>query len=133
MNNDGWKDLFTADSHVNDLIETFEETTPYKEPNAVFANRGNGTFEDVSEGAGAPFQAVQIHRGAAFADFNRDGRIDVVVSSLGGPAELWENISPGGNHWLQIRLIGTKSNRDGIGAQVLIDGGQHNTMTSAVS
>ena len=133
LNNDGWKDLFTANSHVNDLIETFEETTPYKEPNAVFANRGNGTFEDVSEGAGAPFQTARIHRGAAFADFNRDGRIDVVVSSLGGPAELWENISPGGNHWLQIRLIGTKSNRDGIGAQVLIDGGRHNTMTSAVS
>ncbi len=133
FDNDGWKDLFTANSHVNDLIETFEETTPYKEPNSVFANRGNGKFHDVSAQAGSQFQTARVHRGAAFADFNRDGRIDVVVSSLGGPAELWENISPGGNHWLHLRLTGTKSNRDGIGAQVLIDGGQHNTMTSAVS
>ena len=133
FDNDGWKDLFTANSHVNDLIETFEETTPYKEPNSVFANRGNGKFQDVSAGAGSGFQALRVHRGAAFADFNRDGLIDVVVSSLGGPAELWENISPGGNHWLHLRLRGTKSNRDGIGARVLIDGGQHNSMTSAVS
>ena len=132
LNNDGWKDLFTANSHVNDLIAAFEETTPYKEPNAVFLNRGDGTFEDVSEGAGPQFQTPRAHRGSAFADFNRDGLVDVVVSSLSGPAELWQNVSPGGNRWLHLRLRGAASNRDGIGARVLIDGNRTNVMTSAV-
>ena len=132
FNNDGFKDLFTANSHVNDIIGEFEDTTPYREPNSVFANRGDGTFQDQSSDAGADFAGTaQVHRGCAFADFNRDGRVDVVVASLGGPAELWENISPGDRGWLHIRLSGSRSNRDGIGAVVRI-GGQSNSMTSAV-
>ena len=132
FNNDGFKDLFTANSHVNDIIGEFEDTTPYREPNSVFANRGDGTFQDHSTDAGAGFAGTaQVHRGCAFADFNRDGRVDVVVASLGGPAELWENISPGDRGWLNIRLSGSRSNRDGIGAVVRI-GGQINSMTSAV-
>ncbi|MDE0127464.1 MAG: CRTAC1 family protein [Bryobacterales bacterium] len=132
FNNDGFKDLFTANSHVNDIIGEFEDTTPYREPNSVFANRGDGTFQDHSSDAGAGFAGTaQVHRGCAFADFNRDGRVDVVVTSLGGPAELWENISPGDRGWLNIRLSGSRSNRDGIGAVVRI-GGQINSMTSAV-
>ena len=132
FNNDGFKDLFTANSHVNDIISEFEDTTPYREPNSVFANRGDGTFQDHSGVAGADFAgSAQVHRGCAFADFNHDGRVDVVVASLGGPAELWENISPGDRGWLNIRLSGSRSNRDGIGAVVRI-GGQSNSMTSAV-
>src|SRR5262249_7027686 len=90
FNNDGWKDLFTANSHVNDLVEKFEPAV-YREPNSVFANSG-GTFEDVSTAAGLTL--VKAHRGAAFADFDGDGRIDAVVSSLGEPTELWHNESP---------------------------------------
>lgn len=131
MNNDGYKDLFTANSHVNDKIDLFE-ATPYKQANRVFANLGNGKFQDVSDSVGQGFEAAGAHRGSVFADFNGDGKIDVVVSSLGEPAELWENVSPAANHWLILKLVGTHGNRDGIGARIRI-GGQSNHMTTAVS
>ncbi len=130
FNNDGWKDLFTANSHVNDRVELFEPAQ-YKEPNSVFLNLGNGTFADVSAGAGPEFRTARAHRGSAFADFDLDGRMDVVVSSLGEPAELWRNESPETGAWLRLEFTGVKSNRDGIGARVRI-GDQHNHMTTAV-
>ena len=128
FNNDGWKDLFTANSDVNDLIDQFQ-STHYKQPNSLFANLGNGTFRDVSSEAG--FTSARAHRGSAFADFDNDGRIDVVVSALGEPAELWQNVSPDLNHWLVLRLIGTRSNRDCIGAKIRV-GDQLNHVTTAV-
>ncbi len=127
FNNDGWKDLFTANSHVNDQVELFEPAT-YREPNSVYINQG-GVFRDGSAEAGMTLAAA--HRGAAFADFNGDGLIDAVVSSLGSPAELWENVSPPGQHWIILKLRGTKSNRDGIGARIRI-GKQYNEMTTAL-
>jgi len=130
FNNDGWKDLFTTNAHVNDTVEAFEATR-YKLPNSVFVATGDGRFLDVSAEAGSDFQVPRAHRGAAFADFNHDGRIDVVVSAIGEPPELWENISQGDNAWLIIQLEGSRSNRDGIGAEIRI-GDQHNGMTSAV-
>jgi len=128
FNNDGWKDLFTANSDVNDLIDLFQ-SIHYKQPNSLFGNLGNGTFEDVSAEAG--FTLARAHRGSAFADFDNDGKIDVVVSALGEPAELWQNISPEVNHWLILKLIGSRSNRDGIGAKIQL-GNQSNHMTTAV-
>ena len=130
FNNDGWKDLFVSCAHVNDTVEAFE-ATHYRLPNAIFANTGDGSFRDVSADAGADFQTPGVHRGAAFADFNQDGKIDVVVSQIGGRAELWENVSPDNNTWLDIRLTGTRSNRDGIGARLRV-GNQYNQMTTAV-
>ncbi len=131
LDNDGLKDIFTANSHVNDRVEVFE-ATEYRQHNAVFRNRGGGRFEDVSQGAGPGFLAsVRAHRGCAFADFDNDGQIDVVTSSLGDTPELWRNISPGTNTWLILRLRGTRSNRDGIGAVVQI-GEQTNHMTTSV-
>jgi enediyne biosynthesis protein E4 len=129
LNNDGWKDLFTTCSHVDDNVEMFQATR-YKQPNGIFANLGNGTFWDVSAQAGDDFQVPRAHRGCAFADFNNDGKIDVVVDSLQDRAELWENVSPDPNHWIILKLTGTKSNRDGIGARVRIDK-QYNHMSSA--
>jgi hypothetical protein len=93
----------------------------------LFENADNGTFRPVNAG----FDLTRAHRGSAFADFNVDGRIDVAVSSLGEPAELWQNTTAGENHWIVLKLRGTKSNRDGIGAEVRI-GKQWNAMTSAV-
>jgi len=130
FNNDGWKDLFSANAHVDDQVETFE-ATEYKQRNSVFLNRGDGTFEDDSDDAGPDFLVKRAHRGCAFGDFDGDGRVDVVVSSLGEGPELWQNISPAENNWLTVRLVGTKSNRDGIGAEVRI-GDQYDHMTSAV-
>jgi hypothetical protein len=130
FNNDGWKDLFTANSHVNDTVEIFE-AAKYKLANSIFANAGDGTFRDVSSDAGVDFQLTRAHRGAAFADFNNDGKIDVVVSALGEPAELWQNVSPDDNSWLILKLRGVKSNRDGIGARIRI-GNQYNHMTANV-
>jgi len=128
FNNDGWKDLFTANSDVNDLIDLFQ-STHYKQPNSLFANLQDGTFEDVSIEAG--FTLARAHRGSAFADFNNDGRIDIVVSALGEPTELWQNISPDVHRWLILKLVGTRSNRDGIGAVIRM-GNQCNHATTAV-
>lgn len=130
LNNDGWKDLFTANAHVNDTVEKFEATT-YKLANSVFAGAGDGTFRDVSGEAGVEFQAARAHRGAALADFNNDGKIDAIVSAIGERAELWENVSPGDNSWLIVKLQGVRSNRDGIGARIRI-GTQSNQMTTSV-
>jgi enediyne biosynthesis protein E4 len=129
FNNDGWKDIFTAGAHVNDRVELFE-ATQYKQHNAIFLNRGDGAFHDGSEAAGDDFQMPRAHRGAAFADFDGDGNIDAVVSALGEAPELWHNTSPTGNRWLILKLTGTRSNRDGIGAEIRI-GNQYNHMTSA--
>ncbi len=95
----------------------------------MFVNTG-GKFSD-----GTPQEmkaAVKAHRGAAFGDFNGDGRMDVVVSALGEPAEVWENRTPNAGNWVAFRLTGTKSNRDGLGARIRV-GKQFNEMTSAVS
>jgi len=129
MDNDGWKDIFTANSHVNARIGDFQSIA-FKQPNSLFLNDGRGHFSDVSDAAGFG-AAVAAHRGCGVADFDGDGRLDVVVLTLGSPAELWQNTNSTVNHWLIVRLIGTKSNRDGIGAVVKV-GNQVRTMTTAM-
>jgi hypothetical protein len=129
LDNDGAKDLFTANAHVNDRIESFEAAR-YRLPNAVFANRGDGTFADATESSGVGAGTPSAHRGLAVADLDGDGRLDVVTSALGEPAELWVNETGGGNGWLRVELAGTRSNRDGIGATVRV-GAQANEMTTA--
>jgi hypothetical protein len=119
FDNDGRKDLFTALAHVNDTVAHFEPA-PYRMHNRVYAGAAGGRFE-VVDGSGLDEAPARAHRGAAFADFNRDGRVDVVVTSLGEPAELWENVSMAGG-WLEIELEGSAANRDGLGAKVRADG-----------
>jgi hypothetical protein len=120
FDNDGWKDLFVARSNVMDNISLLNPNRSYQEPNAVFRNLGNGKFEDVSAAAGADFQLKAAHRGVAFGDLDNDGRIDMIVSVLGGPVKLFHNISTTPNHWILLKLVGTKSNRMAIGAQIHI-------------
>ena len=128
FNNDGWKDIFTANSHVTDNVELFSTVEKYQQPNSLWLNAGDGTFIDGSLGAGPDFAVRRAHRGGAVADFDNDGRLDVVVSSLAGKAELWHNVSTDANHWLRFDLEGVRSNRDGIGAQIRV-GTQSNLMT----
>jgi hypothetical protein len=129
LDNDGWKDLFTANSHVNDRIEEFEAHR-YRESNGVFRNTGNGRFVDISDQMGTDFQTPRAHRGAIAVDLDNDGRLDIVTSSLGDRPEIWENESAGGNRWLALRLTGTKSNRDSIGARIRV-GNQMQTVATA--
>ena len=134
FDNDGWKDLFSANSHFPQLGRYMGRNSEL--PNSVFRNLGNGRFEDVSPMAGTDFQRAAMHHGAAFGDFDNDGKVDVVVSVLNGPAKLFRNVSAGGNHWLGVRLVGSRNNRDGIGAQVRVmlpDGTTlHNHATTSV-
>jgi len=136
FDNDGWKDLFVARSNVMDNISLLHPDRRYPEPNSIFRNLGNGKFEDISESAGPDFQLEAVHRGVAFGDLDNDGRMDMVVSVLGGSVKLFHNISESNNHWMLLNLVGTKSNRMAIGAQIRItteDGNsQWNQVTTAV-
>ncbi|MGB2634790.1 MAG: CRTAC1 family protein [Candidatus Acidiferrum sp.] len=120
FDNDGWKDLFVARANVMDNISIQTPARKYPEPNTIFRNLGNGKFADVSATAGPDFQIEAAHRGVAFGDLDNDGRVDMVVSVLNGPAQLFHNITDNGNHWILLKLVGTKSNRMGIGAQIRI-------------
>lgn len=93
----------------------------------------NGRFEDVSSAAGADFQLEAAHRGVAFGDFDNDGRIDVVVTVLNGPVKLFHNITRSDNHWILLRLVGTKSNCMAIGAQIHITTEDGNAQWNQVS
>jgi hypothetical protein len=135
FDNDGWKDLFVARGNVLDNVALFSNRK-YEEPNAVFRNLGNGKFQDVSAAAGPDFQKAAAHRGVAFGDIDNDGRIDAVVSVLNGKVKYFHNISQNGNHWILLKLIGKKSNRMALGAQIRITGEdgakQYNEVTTAV-
>ena len=129
VDNDGWKDIFTANSQANDRIGEFEPSA-WKQPNSLLINTGQGRFRDATVESGLD-RAAAAHRGCGVADFDGDGRLDFVVLTLGSPAEVWKNDGPLDNRWLIVKLTGTKSNRDGIGARVII-GNQVRTMTTAV-
>ena len=136
FDNDGYKDLFSANSHVSENADVNPQQQ-YRQPNSVCHNLRNGQFQDVSGEAGSALRLRAAHRGAAFGDLNNDGRVDVVVSTIGGPAELLYNTTIGGNHWIAIETVGTKSNRDGIGTKIKITGEsglvQYNAVTTAGS
>ena len=135
LDNDGWKDLVVSRGNVMDNIDQISRHFRYAEPNAVFRNLGNGQFADVSATAGADFLRPAPYRGLAYGDLDNDGRIDLVVTALGGPVRVFRNVTETHNHWILLKLVGTKSNRMGIGAQIRItteDGrSQYNEVTTS--
>ena len=133
FDNDGWKDLFVSRGHVE--ILTGNTRVPIKQHNSVFHNLGGIKMAAYTEEAGLASQPPKRHRGTAHGDFNSDGRVDVVVNALREEAEIWMNESPGDNHWIDLDLEGTKSNRDAVGARIRIvteSGTQHNHVSSTV-
>ena len=117
FDNDGWKDLFVACASIHDNSEEIDHL-PSKQPNRVLRNNAGNRFVDVSASAGPSFALGQAHRGAAFGDLNNDGRMDVVVTIQNSRPEILLNRSPGSNHWLLVKLVGSRSNRDGLGARL---------------
>src|SRR3984957_1677376 len=116
--NDGWSDLFIANGHVLDNIERYHAGTEYAEPKMMFRNTGHGIFENVSDVLGPDFQLPRVSRGAAVGDFDNDGDLDILVNNNGQPMQLLRNDGGNANHWVGILLMGTKSNRDGVGARL---------------
>ena len=115
--NDGWKDLFVGQGHVMDNIQLTQPNLRYLEPPLLLRNV-NGKFSNVSAKSGAPFQQPRTTRGVAFGDLDNDGFIDIVMNCNDEPAVILRNQGGNGNHWLAVNTVGTKSNRDGIGARI---------------
>ena len=134
FDNDGWKDIFTANAAIQSNSEQVDHI-PYKLANGLLRNNADGTFTDVASLAGPSFRVPAAHRGAAFGDLNNDGRIDVVTNCLNAPPEIFLNRTTHAGHWLLINLVGTKSNRDGLGARLKLtttQGVQYNHATTSV-
>jgi hypothetical protein len=117
--NDGWPDIFVADGHIEDQIERVQKRVSYAEPPHLFRNLGGGKFQEVTAQMGSAFAAPKVARAAAYADINNDGFPDILLTTNAGPAYLFQN-EGGSNHSLRIKLMGTKSNRDGIGSVVRV-------------
>ncbi len=120
FDNDGWPDLFIANGHVYPEPAAKGLAGPYRQRNLLYHNLGNGTFEDVTKLSGPGLQLERSGRGVAFGDLDNDGDLDIVVNNQNDPPTLLRNEGGNRKHFIQVRLRGTKSNRDGIGARVSI-------------
>jgi hypothetical protein len=118
---DGSLDLVIANGHINETVRNIRGNTGYAQSPQLFLNNGRGDFRDVALEAGADFNRPKVGRGLACADFDRDGDQDLLLTTNNGPAFLYRNDQSSGNRGIRFRLIGTKSNRDAIGARVRID------------
>jgi hypothetical protein len=120
IDNDGWPDLLLVNGHVYPEVDSQHLGSNYKEPRILFHNNGNGTFSDISATAGTSITIPASSRGLAVGDFWNDGRISAVISNMNAMPSLLVNEVRNENHWIAIHTIGTKSNRDGIGARILV-------------
>ncbi len=122
---DGWPDILIANGHIDGDIQRVQPNVKYAMPPHLFRNVGKGNFEEVTKKMGAAFSSARVGRGAAYGDINNDGRLDLLLTTNGGPAYLFENDATvsATNKSLRIKLIGAKSNRDGIGAVVKVTAG----------
>ena len=120
--NDGWPDIFVADGHIEDQIEKVQKRVTYAEPPHVFRNLGKGKFVETTESLGKAFASPKVARAAAYADIDNDGALDVLMTTNGGPAYLFRSEGVM-NRSLRIKLVGIKSNRDGIGTVITVNSG----------
>ncbi|MFL6351668.1 MAG: CRTAC1 family protein [Bryobacteraceae bacterium] len=118
---DGWPDIFAANGHIEPDINRIQPKVVYREPPLLFRNTGKGRFDNVSDKVGPDFRRSMVGRGAAYADYDRDGDLDLLINTNDGPAVLYTNEGGNRNHWLTVRLNGTRSNRSGLGAVVRIE------------
>ena len=129
LDNDGWQDIFVANGHIYPEIERLHIDIHYKQPKNVYYNLRNGRFADISNKLGEAVLRPVSARGCAFGDFDNDGDVDVAINPVNDSPELLRCDSPGpaqgGNHWLKVKLIGTRSNRSAIGARVTCITGDH--------
>jgi len=116
FDNDGWTDILQLNGAMLDNIQLYHAGVPYKEPLLMYRNTGEGHFSKVSDSLGADFVRPIVGRGLATADFDNDGDIDIAINNRGDYPELLRNDGGNANHWLEVLLIGTRSNRDGIGS-----------------
>jgi len=120
---DGWLDLAVANGHIDETVRAIRGNVGYAQPPILFLNNGKGSFRDVAAEIGGGFEQPKVGRGLAYADFDRDGDLDLLLTTNNGPAYLYRNDAVPGNRSIRFRLIGTKSNRDAIGATVRIVSG----------
>jgi hypothetical protein len=119
FDNDGWPDILLTSGTVYPEVAKVSPRFPARSPRILFRNRGNGTFAEMGADAGPGIAAAHCSRGAAFGDFDNDGDMDVLIMNVNEPPSLLRNDAPAGNHWIKVRLEGTKSNRSAIGARVV--------------
>ena len=120
FDNDGWPDLLLVNGHVYPEVDSQHLGSSYKEPRILFHNNGDGTFSDISASAGAAITTAASSRGLAVGDLWNDGRMSAVINNMNAEPSLLVNDVRNGNHWIAIRTVGTKSNRDGIGARIRV-------------
>ena len=120
-NLDGTLDLVVANGHIDDTVRNIRGNVGYAQPPQIFLNNGQGKFQDVAASTGDAFIQPKVGRGLCYADFDRDGDLDILMTTNNGPAYLYRNDQLAGNHSIRFRLTGTKSNRDAIGAMVRIE------------
>jgi hypothetical protein len=123
VDNDGWPDLLLVNGHVYPEVDKQHLGSDYQEPRILYHNRGNGTFEDISANAGPGIRSARSGRGLAVGDLWNDGRMSAVVSNMNAPVSLLVNQVRTDNHWIAFKTLGTKSNRDGIGARIRVKSG----------
>jgi enediyne biosynthesis protein E4 len=123
IDNDGWPDLLLVNGHVYPEVDSQHLGSSYKEPRILFHNNGDGTFTDISASAGSAITTAASSRGLAVGDLWNDGRVSAVINNMNAPPSLLVNQVRNSNHWVAVRAVGTKSNRDGIGARIRVKTG----------
>jgi hypothetical protein len=120
LDNDGYPDIFIVAGTVAPELEKVYNKYPARNPRLIFRNQGNGSFVELGDEAGPAIASRHVSRGCAFGDFDNDGDLDILIMNRNEPPTLLRNDAPSGNHWLKVRLEGTKSNRSAIGARVIV-------------